>query len=361
MKKSLIPFINLIKQPQKFVLISLLFVLPFTTVIYYGYSDIEERINFVRKKKIGVEYIQDIKNLLQNAQQDRGMSNAYLSGDTFFEKKLQRKHTQIKDDIIAIDRIEKKYGEILKTTEIWSKIKQKWQKLEDRELSMTPRESFDAHTEFIADILSLIFYATNTSKLILDPYYDSYYMVDISINRIPLLTEELGKIRGLGAGAIASGAITAHEKIQLLKVSYSIKPAIDAIERSMQIIYQENPSLKPRLEDYFKNTIDSTNVFLAILNDRIINAGHIDIKPDDYFSLATTAIDANFNLFDSLTSALNELLQSRTEKIIRDRNYIGASLLIIFFFFFSVVVKFRNSLTAQLSAEENLLKSRIQL
>jgi len=160
MKKLLISFTSRIEQPQKFVLISLLFILPFAVVIYYGYSDTEERINFVRKEKMGVEYIQALKSVLQNAQQDRGMSNAYLSGDASFEEKLKKIHRQMRNDIKVVDEIENKYGETLKTTEKWNKIKEKWQKFGDRELNMTPKESFDAHTEFIGGILSLIFHIT---------------------------------------------------------------------------------------------------------------------------------------------------------------------------------------------------------
>ncbi len=354
MKNFSIALINHIKQPQWFSLISLLFVLPFAVVMYYEISAVNGRIDFAKKERMGVEYIQSIVRLMQGFQQHRGMSYAYLSGDTSFAESIKRKHIQLEDDIRVINSVEEKYGETLKTTERWNELRKKWRMLEDRNFSLPAQESFDYHTALIDDILSLILYIRDTSNLILDPFFDSYYMMDLSMNRIPLLTENLGRIRGVGAGVIMKGKIAEDEIIKLIILSHTSKSAIDMIEHGLQIISVENPDLKLKLENLFHDAISSTNAFLLMLNNRIINTKIINLPSEDYFAAGTVAIDTNFKLYDTITLNLERSLRLRIEKSYRIKYSIVASLIFIFVVFFSVFNRFRHSLKRQIEADEQL-------
>ncbi|MBI3583784.1 MAG: nitrate- and nitrite sensing domain-containing protein [Nitrospinae bacterium] len=365
MKRFYIAFIDGIKQPQWFSLISLLFVLPFAAVMYYEISAVNERIDFVKKERMGVEYIQSTVRFLQDFQQHRGMSYAYLSGDTSFAESIKRKRIQLEDEIRAIDSVEEKYGKILKTTERWNELREKWRMLEDRNFSLPPQKSFDDHTALIDDILSLILYIRDTSNLILDPFFDSYYMMDTGMNRIPLLTENLGRIRGMGAGVIMKGEITEDEKIRLIILLHTSKSAIDMIEYGLKIISGENPELKPKLENLFHDAISSTNTFLSMMNNRIINVNPVrkslpsngvktNIPSGDYFAMGTAAIDANFKLYDAITLNLDRSLQFRIDRSYRIKYSIVASLIFIFVVLFSVFNRFRHSLKRQIEADEQL-------
>src|SRR3989338_4166839 len=335
MKKFSIALINHIKQPQWFSLISLLFVLPFAVVMYYEISAVNERIDFAKKERMGVEYIQSIVRFMQDFQQHRGMSYAYLSGDTSFAESIKRKRIQLEDDIRVIDSVEEKYGKTLKTTERCNELREKWQRLEDKNFSLTLQESFDDHTALIDNILSLILYIRDTSNLILDPFFDSYYMMDTGMNRIPLLTENLGRIRGVGAGVIMKGEIAEDEIIKLIILSHTSKSAIDMIEHGLQIISGENPDLKLKLENLFRDAISLTNAFLSMLNNRIINTKIINLPSEDYFVAGTVAIDANFKLYDAITLSIDRSLQLRIDRSYRVKYSIMASLLLVFAVFLS--------------------------
>ena len=354
MKRFSIAFINRIKQPQWFSLISLLFILPFAAVMYYEISAVNERIDFVKKERMGVEYIQSIVRFLQDFQQHRGMVYAYLSGDTSFADRIKRKHIQLEDEIRAIDAMEEKYGKTLKTTKRWNEVREKWRRLEDKSFSLSPQESFDDHTAFIDDILSLILYIRDTSNLILDPFFDSYYMMDTGINRIPLLTENLGRIRGMGVGVIMKDEITEDEKIRLKILSHTSKSEIGMIEHGLQIISGENPGLKLKYENLFHDAISSTNNFLSMMNNRIINAKIINLPSEDYFAAGTIATDANFKLYDAITLSLDSSLQLRIDRSYRIKYSIMASLLFVFAVFLSIFNRFKHTLKRQIEAEEQL-------
>ncbi len=347
-------FINRIRQPQWFALISLLFILPFAAVMYYQIRMLNGHIAFTKKEKIGVEYIQYIIRFLQDIQHDRGMSIAFLSGDASFKGKIEKKWAEIEDDIRAIDSIDEKYGRILKTTLKWKEMKGKWYKVETEEMNMTPDESFDAHSGLANDILSFIIYITRTSNLILDPHLDSDHLMAMMTFGIPPITEGIGKTRAIGARIIAGGDAGEGNKIKLLILMEQIKPAIDTMEGIMQNVFLENPDIEPLMKTYFHDAIFTTNAFINMLNSKIIAAKTIGVRTEEYFDAATDAIDANFRLHDAASAALNELLEARIRGYLRGKYYVIASSAFIAAVFFYIFMRFKGSLTKQISVEESL-------
>ena len=150
------------------------------------------------------------------------------------------------------------------------------------------------------------------------------------------------------------GEIAEDEIIKLIILSHTSKSAIDMIEHGLQIISSENPDLKLKLENLFRDAISSTNTFLLMMNNRIINAKIINLPSEDYFAAGTVAIDANFKLYDAITLNLDRSLQLRIDRSYTVKYSIVASLMLIFAVFFSVVNRFRHSLKRQIEAEEQL-------
>ncbi len=326
MKKFLAPAIALmdrLRYPKKFALIGLLFVFSLGVMTYMVISEARVSLNFTKKEKLGIEYIYPVRKLLENLQQHRGMTNALLSGDKSFSQKISEKQIQIEEDIKRIVEIDKKYGNTLKSTEKLNAIKNKWQDLKDRVSGLKPKESFELHTALITDTLSFISHVADTSNLILDPELDSYYLMDLIVSKLPLLTETIGQARGMGAGIAARKTITPDEKFNLTILYSQIKSTIEASNTSLQTAANENPGLKPKLEGRAREGISSTNDFLKVLDSRLLKVGKIDIAPKDYFDASTAAIGANFTLYDNIAPSLEGLLKTRIEKLLR-RIYIAS-------------------------------------
>ena len=76
----------------KYKLMSLIGVLiiPIVVLIFMLITEKNIAIEFARKEIKGVEYSQAVRGLLQQVMEHRGMTNAYLNGDTSFKSKLGR-------------------------------------------------------------------------------------------------------------------------------------------------------------------------------------------------------------------------------------------------------------------------------
>lgn len=289
----------------------LIFLLPFAVVVYQLLAEIDIGIKFAQKERLGLQYNQPVRQLLEDVQQHRGMVNGYLKGGIAFEQEINLKRSEIEDDIRAIDLVDQQIGANLQTTEQWIALKEKWQTLKSKALSLSPEESFNAHTALIADILTLISHVGDMSNLILDPVLESYYLMDAAVIKLPSMTENMAQIRGLGTGAIVQKQITAEEKTKITILLGWIEAPNKSLRRGLQVSLTQNPHLKNKLEVYAQESFNSTDIFLDLVEQKIIIPQTIDIQFDNYFEEATKAIGTQFKLYDQVSIALDGLLEKR--------------------------------------------------
>ncbi len=317
MKKIFSPIIillNRFKYSKKFALIGFIIILPFAATLYMLASEINVGIEFAQKERMGVEYNHPLRKLLENMQQHRGMSSGFLNGDISFKEQILSKQNQIDENIKAVDAMDQKYGASLKTSDKWKMLKTKAQDLKARIWSLNAQTSFNDHTTLIADILSIITYVGETSNLILDPQLDSFYLMDATISKLPALSEDLGQLRALGTGVAARKAATEAEKNKIIMLYGLVKAAIDANNNGFEAAFRENPNLKSKLENYVRDTVNSINDFLRIVDRDIIKASSINFKGEDYFQNATRTIATAFKVYDETSPELDNLLKARIEQ-----------------------------------------------
>jgi len=334
MKTLLAPAIGLINRlsySRKFLLIGLVILLPLSVTLYFLLSGINREIEFTRKERMGIEYILELRKLLEDVPQHRGMTNAFLNGDTAFRERILEKRSQIAEDIRGVDRADGKLGTTLKTTGKWNAIKSQWQDLEGKAFRLPAKESFDAHTVLIADILSLITYVGETSGMIFDPHLDINYLLGSIISKLPPLIENIGQVRGIGAGVAARRSVTVEQKLQLATLAALTKSVVATAHDGLYAAFRENQALESQLQPYWDKTEEAIKVFLGMLNNRIIHAESINMDPKDYFAAGTRVIDRSFETYDKVAPVLDALLQTRIHKLLK-KSYLawGAAISVLF-------------------------------
>jgi len=289
----------------------LILIVPFAGVVYELIAEINLKIEFAEKERLGLQYNQQLRNLLEDLQQQRGMVNGYLKGDTSFKEKIILKAAKIENDIRTIDAVDQQLGVSLQTSQKWRNLKEKWQLLKGKALNLLPQKSFEQHTALIAELLSLMAHVGDTSNLILDPVLDSYYLMNTVVVQLPSMIENTGQTRGLGAGIAAQQQISVAEQAQLNLLSNLIKNTNQSLERGLAVAFAQNPAIKPQLDIYIQENLQDTNLFLELVEQRITHAFKIDIQPAAYFAAGTKAMDAQFRLYDRVSPTLDELLKER--------------------------------------------------
>lgn len=332
------------------VTIFLIFILPFTVVVYQLVSEINQQIDFAKKEQLGLQYNSPLRKLLEQLQQHRGLLYGYAKGENFGEL-LKQKELAIEESIAAVELVDKRLGLTLEATEKWQKFQQNWQAMKGNIFMMRPEASFKAHTDLIAELLSLMSHVGDTSNLILDPSLNSYYLMDAVVNQLPSLTENLAQVRGLGTGIAAQKKITDQEKVQLTILFGLIESPNNQLRRGLQVAMEKDATSKAKIESYVKERFLATDNFIQLVEQEIIRTEAINIKGDAYFAAGTIALDAQFKLYDVASETLDGVLQKRIDGLTTKNNLVKAFSLLVLAMVIYVLIAFARSLTKRQQSE----------
>ncbi|MEW5957342.1 MAG: hypothetical protein AB1801_06440, partial [Chloroflexota bacterium] len=307
--------LNRLKYSQKYVLINLLFVLPLVVGIYLLLTELNTRLDhYGWHEKYGTVYLRSLRILFEDAQKYRELAYETISsGDTSQQETLVALQDQIDRDFEALALVDRQYDALLDSTSRFNALREDWEMLKPRTLKLKARESYDLHTQFMANIRGLISHVGDASFLILDPELDSYYMMDTVLLKLPEAQELLAQTIILGKDAATSQALSVDEKVQLIILSSLMKSNLEAMEVSVRTALANNPAhnLKSLLEGPFQEDITTTEQFLKLIDSEIINASSaMDIDPAKFETLGHQTLQASFNFYDAASPALEDLLQA---------------------------------------------------
>jgi signal transduction histidine kinase len=325
---------NRLRYPQKMALTAFVIAVPLAVSLYLLVAGINTGVHKAMMETEGVEYNRKIVRFLRDLQQHRGMANAFLRGDRSFGADLQRLEARIEQDASAISNISVAVG----VGQRWQALDRKWLALKSSYRKMQADESFNAHTALIAETLSLMTFVADVSNLTVDPDIDSFYLMDTVINKLPLTAEYLGRIRGLGAGALVPKRLSDRERARLIILSGLVSSTMAEVEDNMSRALEANSGVDGELKSYFGKASSAVNAALGILDEEVIFASRITIGPAEYFDALTNAIDMSFRFHAAVTSSLERVLEARLERLKRKRLYIisGAAASIILALYLAV-------------------------
>ena len=205
---------NHLSCSKKMLFISLAFMTPIVITLALLMKGELAAIGVAEQEQIGLQYITPLRQLIQHFPEHRGMTNAYLSGNSRFKNKLLTKRQQITQDIQAIDAVDMQLGAQLGSTRQWHEIKAVWKRLEADAFDGQAKDIFTRHTRLIASVLDLVSSISDSSGLTMDPKLESFYIASSIVNSLPQIVENLGQARGMASGLAVRTTASNIEKIK---------------------------------------------------------------------------------------------------------------------------------------------------
>ncbi len=302
---------NRLQCSGKMLLISLAFMTPLVITLSLLLNEQLTAIDVAQKEQTGLQYIVPLRQLVQHFPEHRGMTNAYLSGNSTFKSKLFAERQKIAQDIKAVDAVDAQLGISLGVSSQWHTIKLTWQRLEAEAFSGQTSDIFVKHTELIASVLELISSVSDSSGLTMDPELESFYIAASVVNALPQVVENLGQARGMASGLAARKTVTHQEIIKLTSLLATIQKNIGALKRSARVITQSNPEVGQKVRLSINEAIKMASNYLQYLQQEILQTSPTKVAATQVFSKGTEAIKANFKLLDQLMPELAVLIEQR--------------------------------------------------
>ncbi len=312
----------------------LIFIFPFALVVYQLIAEIDSKIEFTQKEKLGLTYNYPLKNLLVDMIEYRTQIHQYLNGDKQLAPQITTQTEQIETTLKNLNTVEKQIFETLPVTEEWLQLKtsinRKWQNLKQQQYTLSPTQSWQQSTSLIQDILALVDQIADVSNLILDPSLDSYYLMDTVVEQLPLALENTAQAKDLGVTISLKQKITDSERAQLLITQSLIAPPLQEVRRGLEVSAKVNQQIEQQLLTSIDQNFYNIHNFLELLNTELINTETIKLSPKEYRVVAETALESQLNLYDTAFPLLESLLQQRLNNLLlRKYQIIGFTLLVL--------------------------------
>ena len=330
-----IALMNRFGYTKKFMLLALISTIAFVAVVSSLYAHLNEEVRISQRKLEGITLIRPISKAMQLIQQHRGLLVGALGGIEAMRDKLASREREIAE---SLNTIERKLSSSLASSDDWRKLKADWEHLREKGLDWTPDESFTAHTLLIDRLLQFESAISDEYALILDSQADSYCLIDVAVNKLPHIIEHLGQFRANGFSNLLNRRVTEQERMRMNAISHELDEMLMALDVNFMKVARYNPALEDMLRAAHGDIADSAEQINSLVKSDILT-GRFTVSPEDYYAMASVAIDSSYLQFhESLLSATETLLKERIAQA-ESRLYatIGAaSLLLMIVTYFAI-------------------------
>jgi len=277
-------------------------------------SLVQEKNN-IELRVAAVPLITAVRQVLEFVPQHRGMGNAYLQGNTALAGKLAENEQKIDGlfkslaDTASAAPFPQLLDQVTALQSQWARVKSQWK-------GSAANESFRLHTVVIDGLLVLASDVLHEGKLTTDSAPEIARMGEFMAKAIPRLDEYLGRLRGLGSGVAAAANVTEEQRDTLLELYVLAKLQRDHLLGEVeQVVDKFNPALRGTLSQPMLTLSTSTDQYLKLVKNDLLDATDISISSDTYFSAGSDAIAAALHLYDMMDESLTALLQTEMRAV----------------------------------------------
>jgi len=320
-----IALMNRLFYPKKFTLLGLMFFIAIAILAGSLFASLNTVIRTSQQQLESIQLIRPISSTIQAIQQHRGYSSMLLGSNEAMRDMRAAKEKKAAE---AFDALEERLPPVLRQSEDWRNIRANWEFLRKDGLNWAVAENFAAHTRLIDQLMVFEIAHSQSSEI------EMFYLLDISLNKLPDVLEHMGRIRAYATGVLAEKQITEAQKKNLYGMIANLNDALPPLKISFDKATYHNPMLRSSLAAASGDISNSTAQTIHLVESDILT-GNLTTTPEDFLTLATTAIDNCYShMYESLLPATEVLIRKR---IAQAENVLHISIGIAFLLFMAVI------------------------
>ena len=295
----IVHLLNKMKYSHKFLMIGFILLAPLLLVSWFYLKTLWNDMDQISKRVEGANYNVVLKDILQYTQQTRGLNVTVVSGDESVKGTLEETTKKVDEALQNAQSMESEMAFNFETSEKLNDIQTKWNELQQ----ITWNNSADILSEYAlltAEIIELMGEVTNNSELLLAESKEEFNLLYNTSMKLPSLTEQFGQIRAIGTDILNHNTFTEAEMAKIDAIYFPMLNSIEEMKGMMAISFNDE-EIAGSLQSHYTSLLESTDVYLKAIET--LEDGKMSSK--DYFGLATSTIDANYNFY---TESLENLV-----------------------------------------------------
>jgi twitching motility protein PilJ len=310
---------KLFKLPRSRVWHSLAAVLavmaiPLSVLVYEVYTLEQAEVEFAAKEDRGIKYLLPFHTVMRELAQHRGLSALYLGGNTGLLPALRAQTATVDETIVTMDAAEKTYGAEFDSEGRWEQMKKEWATLKSEVLQLSSAESTRRHNVIMDAALTKNIDVATDSNLILDPVAETYFMIDISVAKMPPLSNDMGRLRQAVVSAVDRGTFTNEDTLTISQYRFLVENDLAGIAEDFERAFRDDPVIRARLAPPFQRYTDSLKTTIddiAAIQLQGARGEAFKYTADELFNRITAAIESVATFKVEMGATLTESLDQR--------------------------------------------------
>jgi len=248
------------------------------------------------------KYIESLKNLIIATQKTRGLTNSYLNGNTAAMLLVFSNRDDMKAAIGNMESLPLAADPVINSRA--TTISQALIKLNRKAFKQAPQKTFAAYTEQIEQTLML---AQSVSKRFAKDLTPFGKKISSAMMEIMLpMTEQTGRLRGLGAGIAAKGKVTKGNTQDIKVLTYELQSLNKKLQESMQTIVVKYPGKLPaNISDELSAINKGVQSYASFAETKLLSNPQ-QVDPDRYFDNGTKLISTIIKAYNTSNKAIME-------------------------------------------------------
>ena len=324
--KPAIALMNRLKYPQKFFLISLLFVLPLALVMNLLISELDSRIEFTQKEIYGTAYLRPLNQLWQYIPQRQLIlqrqfyKNAQSLKTASPSQELPELQKKIEQEFVKLTEVDRQLGQQMQAKERLRDVRFKWQGLLDGQEFL----GFRNHDALLEEINLFRRHIVDFSNLILDPDLDTYYLMDAIAVKLPEMQKLLYKMMHTEAEIVFKQEVTNEKKARLISLISLLGDYNNELAANLERAFQNNPrgNLRNALSVHLRNFVVSISEVSTYISQLASQDNDISVIKNFYYQEMERTLEDSFTLWQKVVEHLDELLEARIQRFQERKQFV---------------------------------------
>jgi hypothetical protein len=244
--------------------------------------------------------IRDVKDIIITTQKTRGLTNNYMNGNVvaqllvYGQRKEMKQHFRELEKVFAsIEKLPAGYR--AKATELMKRAK----KLNKKAFRRKAAVVFDDYTAIIEDWMAF------NQKIIDDRFRGkspkAYLALRFQNQTLLPLTENIGKMRGMGSGIGARGKCRKEETPKMLSFADEIERYRDEMAKYLS----KHPVVSA---EQVKRVNEKIAAYVKLTKEKVIGKQKISLDPNKYFDQGTACISEVTKVYNAVSKTIDEAI-----------------------------------------------------
>jgi methyl-accepting chemotaxis protein len=269
----------------------------------------ESDLDTAKAELSGVGIVNGSLDLIIALQKQRYLNNRVLAGETSLQQSLKQTRAAFTESLNTLDS-KVKASDFKGLTDEWTLLEQSLRELAKDDLPRNRAESFKTHTEAVEDLRMFMFKVGDHSGLLLDPEATTYYMMDITVQRIVPIIESLQVLRSDGVDVLTKTTFSPDEAIALTFGRHSLEARVNNLSATVSALMRAGEPEPADLSAAREAVREFGRVY-----DRDVASGALTGDERQYVQVLDRAIEKMLSTSRDCSTKLQILLASRVKQL----------------------------------------------